>query len=98
MGRSARLRGRASDRGEWGGRPHRFVLGVDHVGSNPTSNAPQDPVIVPARPRTARRTYGSALRNDPVAAGFDGVSRHGSFALGGMNRNGLSLADLIRQS
>jgi DNA-binding MarR family transcriptional regulator len=57
--------------------------------------APEMPI--PALLREARGSYGRAVRDQLVAAGFDDMPRNGPFVLGGIVTRGVSSGDLVRQ-
>jgi DNA-binding MarR family transcriptional regulator len=57
--------------------------------------APHEDVLIPALLRTARGSYGDAVRADLAAAGFDDVPRSGPSVLGGMANRGWSATDMI---
>ncbi len=59
------------------------------------SPAPDEEVVIPALLRTARGSYGDAVRANLVTAGFDDVPRSGPFVLGGMAHRGWSATDMI---
>ena len=54
-----------------------------------------DEVSFPALLRASRRTYGTAIREALVRAGYDDVPRNGPFVLGAIARGGAPLAHII---
>ncbi len=52
---------------------------------------------LPALLRTARRTYGAAIRHSLAEAGFDDVPRNGIFVIGAIARTGAPLSEIIEQ-
>lgn len=53
-------------------------------------------VTMPALLRAAREAYGAAIRAALRSDGFEDVPRNGAFVLGGMDRNGSSLGEVIK--
>src|SRR4051795_11526785 len=62
-----------------------------------TSETDPDLIVIPALLRAARGAYGSAIRAELAAGGFDDVPRNGSYVLGGMVNHGGSAGGLIRE-
>jgi DNA-binding MarR family transcriptional regulator len=54
-----------------------------------------DDIVLPALLRAARTTYGAAIRDALVDAGFEDVPKNGAFVIGAI-RNGAPLATIIR--
>jgi DNA-binding MarR family transcriptional regulator len=54
-----------------------------------------DDVAFPALLRAARRTYGTAIREALLRAGYDDVPSNGPFVLGAVARGGAPLAHII---
>jgi DNA-binding MarR family transcriptional regulator len=54
-----------------------------------------DELTMPALLRGARRTYGSAIRQALVEAGYDDVPTNGSYVISGIARTGAPLAEII---
>jgi DNA-binding MarR family transcriptional regulator len=63
--------------------------------SQVASPVPQEDLLIPALLRTARGSYGDAVRANLAGAGFDDVPRNGPFVLGGMANRGWSATDMI---
>ena len=56
-----------------------------------------DEVSFPALLRTARRTYGSAVRAALAEAGCDDMPRNGSYVVGAIDRTGAPLSQIITE-
>jgi DNA-binding MarR family transcriptional regulator len=56
-----------------------------------------DEIVIPALLRSARGSYGGAIRVRLTAAGFDDLPRHGAYVLGGMANHGGSAGGLVRE-
>jgi DNA-binding MarR family transcriptional regulator len=56
-----------------------------------------DGVSFPALLRSARTTYGSAIRATLFEAGFDDVPRNGAYVIGGIARTGAPLSEIIKE-
>jgi DNA-binding MarR family transcriptional regulator len=55
-----------------------------------------DDIVLPALLRAARTTYGGAIRNALLDAGFDDVPKNGAYVIGAISRAGAPLAGIIR--
>jgi DNA-binding MarR family transcriptional regulator len=64
-------------------------------GTRPAEDGTGSEVVLPALLRAGRTTYGSAMRKALDEAGCDDVPRNGIYVLGGIARNGSSLAEII---
>ncbi|MGH2448893.1 MAG: MarR family winged helix-turn-helix transcriptional regulator [Chloroflexota bacterium] len=53
------------------------------------------PVVIPALLRAARRSYGRAVAAELSEAGFDDMPQNGPFVLGGMANHGGTAAEMI---
>jgi DNA-binding MarR family transcriptional regulator len=56
-----------------------------------------DEIVIPALLRSARGSYGGAIRLRLTAAGFDDLPRHGAYVLGGLANQGGSAGGLARE-
>jgi DNA-binding MarR family transcriptional regulator len=54
-----------------------------------------DEVAIPALLRSARGSYGNAIRAGLAGAGFDDVPRNGAFVLGAVGNHGAPFADAV---
>lgn len=64
----------------------------------PTDDRPHawyEDVVIPALLRTARTTYGSAIREALTAVACTDMPRNGSFVIGAIAPNGSSLSEII---
>ncbi|HEY4458318.1 MAG TPA: MarR family transcriptional regulator [Pseudonocardiaceae bacterium] len=55
-----------------------------------------DPADIPALMRAARGSYGHAVTEALIAAGYEDLPRNGPFVIGGMANQGGSAVDMIR--
>ncbi len=55
-----------------------------------------DDIVIPALLRSARGSYGQAIRRRLFGAGFDDMPHNGPFVLGGMANHGMTPENLIR--
>jgi DNA-binding MarR family transcriptional regulator len=63
---------------------------------DPPSHAWYEEISVPALLRSARTTYGSAIRHALVDAGCPDVPRNGIYVLAAVARNGSPLSEIIK--